>query len=312
MKYGKYFVFKYNEIFLLQGGLSTSAMVKILVEDINDNAPKFSPEVYNVTLTQDHPTSRSFLILNAEDEDSGSLGEVKYRIDSGNDLGVFSLDPVTGELSLYSGLDKFPLFYQMEIEAEDMSGKRGQRKARVNIHVTLDTRDLPVFEQQIYTFSVSEGASPFSKIGRVLPSNQNNARLFLYPEHLKSLFDLNPRTGELSTRTSLDHETRSQFLLNIGAVSTSGHIGYTQVVIHVTDVNDNKPEFQPSLGMVSIPENSPVNTVVSAHTATDADSGLNGQVRYRLVRDPGHHFTIDEDTGVLRTNKVSHIYKIFY
>ena len=60
-----------------------------------------------------------------------------------------------------------------------------------------------------------------------------------------------------------------------------------------------------TLGLVYIPENSPVNTVVSANTALDDDTGDNGDVRYRLVRDPANYFTIDEDTGVLRTNKVS-------
>ena len=69
-------------------------------------------------------------------------------------------------------------------------------------------------------------------------------------------------------------------------------------------VNDNSPRFQPSLGMVSIPENSPVDTIVAANTATDADTGLNGEVSYRLVRNQGQHFSIDQDTGVLRRNKV--------
>ena len=54
-------------------------MVKIAVQDINDNVPEFRPDVYNVTLSQDHPTSSPFLIVSAEDEDSGDYGVVEYR-----------------------------------------------------------------------------------------------------------------------------------------------------------------------------------------------------------------------------------------
>ena len=282
-------------------------MVKIAVEDINDNVPVFSPSVYNVTLGLGQPTGETFLMVRAEDEDSGDLGEVEYVIEAGNEAGSFVLDRVTGALSLYSGLDQFPLFYQLRISARDKAGRSGVLAAEVNIHVVLDTSDIPVFDKLIHEFSVSEDASSFSKIGRVMPrTNQKTARLFLYPEGIKDLFDLNPSTGDLSTRISLDHETRSEFLLNIGAMARSGHISYTQVRLRVLDINDNAPEWPPTLGLVSIPENAPINTVVSANTASDADTGDNGELRYRLVRDTDNTFNIDEVTGVLRTSKVSH------
>ena len=42
--------------------------------------------------------------------------------------------------------------------------------------------------------------------------------------------------------------------------------------------------------------------------ATDADKGINGQVKYSIVQQPnqkGTKFTVDEDTGKIYTNKVS-------
>ena len=144
-------------------------MVKIAVEDINDNVPVFSPSVYNVTLGLGQPTGETFLMVRAEDEDSGDLGEVEYVIEAGNEAGSFVLDRVTGALSLYSGLDQFPLFYQLRISARDKAGRSGALAAEVNIHVALDTSDIPVFDKLIHEFSVSEDASSFSKIGRVMP-----------------------------------------------------------------------------------------------------------------------------------------------
>ncbi len=52
----------------------------------------------------------------------------------------------------------------------------------------------------------------------------------------------------------------------------------------VVDVNDNAPEFGPTLGLVTLPENSPEDTVVFAKEARDLDYGLNGRVNYRLVK----------------------------
>jgi hypothetical protein len=60
--------------------------------------------------------------------------------------------------------------------------------------------------------------------------------------------------------------------------------GYCQIHMRVVDVNDNAPQFGPTLGLVTLPENSPENTIVFAKEARDRDSGLNGKVNYRLVK----------------------------
>ena len=289
----------------MQGGLSTSTMVKIELEDINDNLPVFSPSVYNVTLEPGYPAGQTFLVLRATDLDSAQFGEVEYFLRSGNTGGAFQLDKQTGELSLYSSLAQPPLLHSLEIVAVDGGGSQSALAATVNIHVLADKSSAPLFDSSIYHFTVSEDASKFSAVGKVLPRNMNIGRVFIYPEESKKYFDINPTTGTLSTRHSLDHEKHQTFLLNIGAIRSDAPVmGYCQVSITVLDVNDNKPQFGPTLGLVSIPENSPTNTIVYANEARDADSGDNGVVKYRLVRDSNNYFNIDEDSGVLRTNKV--------
>ena len=294
----------------LQGGLSTSTMVKIELEDINDNLPVFSPSLYNTTLQTSHPVGQTFLLLRATDLDSDQFGEVEFFIKSGNTAGTFQLDKQTGELSLYSSLARSPFLHSLEIMAVDGGGSQSAQPAVVNINVLTELSSAPLFDSSIYHFTVSEDASKFSAVGKVLPQNLNIGRVFIYPEESKKYFDINPTTGTLSTRHSLDHEKHQTFLLNIGASRSDAPVmGYCQVSITVLDVNDNKPQFGPTLGLVSIPENSPTNTIVYANEARDADSGDNGMVKYRLVRDSNNYFNIDEDSGVLRTNKVRPEYK---
>ena len=282
-------------------------MVKVEVDDVNDNVPVFSPSMYNMTLQTSHPVGQTFLMVRATDLDSGDFGQVEYMVRSGNSQGTFQLDRQTGELSLSSPLGLSPALHTLLVQARDGAGRLAAQPAVVNINVLSprSSASAPLFDSSIYHFTVSEDASKFSAVGKVLPQNLNIGRVFIYPEEMKKYFDINPTTGTLSTRHSLDHEDHDTFLLNIGAVRSDAPLmAYCQVTVKVLDVNDNKPQFGPTLGLVAIPENSPINTIVYANQARDRDSGDNGVVKYRLVRDSKNYFNIDTDSGVLTTNKV--------
>ncbi|KAF3838395.1 hypothetical protein F7725_010163 [Dissostichus mawsoni] len=66
------------------------------------------------------------------------------------------------------------------------------------------------------------------------------------------------------------------------------------VVIHVTvlDANDNVPVFTQSVYKASLPENSPLDTLVITVSATDADEGLNSEITY------GFDHISDENSNV--------------
>ncbi|KAL1261564.1 hypothetical protein QQF64_006829, partial [Cirrhinus molitorella] len=77
------------------------------------------------------------------------------------------------------------------------------------------------------------------------------------------------------------------------------------VAIHVTvlDANDNAPVFSQAIYKVSLPENSPTDTVVVRVSATDADEGQNGEVTYefnRISDKAKNLFSLDSNTGVIR------------
>ena len=266
----------------------------------------FFPREYNVTLQKSAVVGHQVVVVRANDADSIQFGEVSYFIGSGNEAGKFAVNQRTGIVTIASSLGQFPSAFRLEIVAKDRTGKTGSENAIVNINVAFDPKESPIFERSIFHFSVSEDASIFSSIGEVIPTTKN-ARLFIYPTELKKFFDINPVSGTVSTKSLLDHEHHPEFLLNIGAKAddtSTPLLGYCQIRITVLDVNDNSPQFGPTLGLVSIPENSASGTIVYANEAKDADSGKNGVVNYRLVRDAKNYFKIDQDSGVLRTNTV--------
>lgn len=82
----------------LQDGLSSQTFVHIDVEDVNDNAPVFSPEKY-VTSVSIHtqPGTELFNIF-ASDRDSGNNGKITYELLPGDSASLFTVDQSTGNM----------------------------------------------------------------------------------------------------------------------------------------------------------------------------------------------------------------------
>ena len=58
--------------------------------------------------------------------------------------------------------------------------------------------------------------------------------------------------------------------------------GFSDVIIYVTDVNDNPPTFSQSEFSISVTENEP-DDVIMTLTAYDDDVGNNALVTYALI-----------------------------
>lgn len=79
--------------------------------------------------------------------------------------------------------------------------------------------------------------------------------------------------GVLRTRKTLDRETTCFYHLLVAAVDGGGNSCTSDILITVTDINDNKPEFSLKTTTFHIPENAQANTLLTRVTATDKDSG---------------------------------------
>ncbi len=90
--------------------------------------------------------------------------------------------------------------------------------------------------------------------------------------------------GELLLNKELDREQQKELTLIVTAVDGGTPPRSGTVAIHVTvlDANDNAPVFSQAVYKVSLPENSPLDTVVVTVSATDADEGQNGEVMYEF------------------------------
>ena len=138
----------------------------------------------------------------------------------------------------------------------------------------------------------------------------NNTLKFLVENATDStVFHLDETTGALTLLKALDFETTREYELDIKVEDVPGEgqdalEDRTELKIHITDVNDNKPIFK--VGNLSptetVQENSAYGTIIATYVAEDADgTSPNNTITYSLRGPDAKSFEIDSETGVLTT-----------
>ncbi|XP_043925348.1 protocadherin Fat 2 [Protopterus annectens] len=288
--------------------LSSSALVEVIITDENDNPPQFTSDVYQGSVIENSPPGQLVASLMTTDADVSENGrQVVCHITGGDPLGQFTVESVGEEWRIFvkKTLDReMTANYFLEVTASD---GRFQATAVVEIYV-LDINDnSPQCDQMVYTGTVSEDASPGLPILTVVardPDHGINAQI-TYTLHGTGAneFRLDPVTGELATLASLDRELKAVYDIFVKATDGGGQSCQMDVVLTVTDVNDNAPAFSSSHYAVAIFDNTTVKMPVAVVLARDLDEGLNSDVVYSLVESASEQFSVESSTGIIRLEK---------
>ncbi|XP_029768360.1 cadherin-18 [Terrapene carolina triunguis] len=144
----------------------------IKVQDINDNAPKFTDGPYIVTVPEMSEMGTSVLQVTATDADDptyGNSARVVYSILQGQPY--FSVDPKTGVIrtALHNMDREAREHYSVVIQAKDMAGQVGGLSGSTTVNITLtDVNDNPPrFPQKHYQLYVPESAQVGSAVGKI-------------------------------------------------------------------------------------------------------------------------------------------------
>ncbi|CAI9170594.1 unnamed protein product [Rangifer tarandus platyrhynchus] len=291
---------------------SGTTQVRILILDINDNAPQFAQAHYQVQVPENSPVGALVVKVSARDLDTGSNGEVSYSLFYNHKMAqIFHLDSYTGEISSQEPLDfEQYTIYPMEIQAQDGAGLMARAKVLVKV---LDINDnAPEVTITSVTTSVPENFPPGAIIALISVHDQDsgdNGQTSCsisgnLPFKLEKLDDNYYR---LVTEKTMDRELTSQYNITITAtdqgtptLSTETHIS-----LQVTDINDNPPTFPHTSYSAYIPENNPRGASIFSVMACDPDSNDNAHVTYSLDEDTlqsaplSSYISINSDTGVL-------------
>ena len=96
----------------------------------------------------------------------------------------------------------------------------------------------------------------------------------------------------------LDDLSAIMFQVTCTAID-SGRRKTIPVVVTISDINDNPPEFIGAPYIIAVPESTPINTTVfRGLAARDPDSNVNGQVEFRVVPSSEGNNEIDGEEAV--------------
>uniref|UniRef100_U3IWV0 Cadherin domain-containing protein n=1 Tax=Anas platyrhynchos platyrhynchos TaxID=8840 RepID=U3IWV0_ANAPP len=110
---------------------------------------------------------------------------------------------------------------------------------------------------------------------------------------------------ELVLAKALDREEAAfhELVLRASDGGEPARTGTARIRVSVLDANDNAPVFSQAVYAVSVPEDVPVSSTLLTLTATDADEGINANVKYSVKKAThlaSEIFYLDPETGSIR------------
>ncbi|XP_077753689.1 protocadherin beta-15-like isoform X1 [Canis aureus] len=274
---------------------SGAAQVRILVLDVNDNAPEFVQKLYQVQVPENSPVGMLVVKVSARDLDTGTNGEISYSyFYSSQEISTtFELNNFSGEVRLIKKLDFETISsYELEIEASDGGGLSG--RCSVSIEVVDVNDNFPELTISSLTSPIPEN-SPETEVAlfrvRDRDSGDNGKMTCGIQDDLPFL--LKPSEENfytLVTNGALDRESQAEYNITITVSDLGTPRLKTQhnITVTVSDVNDNAPAFSQTTYTLRVRENNSPALHIGTVSATDRDAGANAQVTYSLLppRDP--------------------------
>ncbi|XP_032006871.1 protocadherin-17 isoform X1 [Hylobates moloch] len=276
-------------------------MIKVEIQDINDNAPSFSSDQIEMDISENAAPGTRFPLTSAHDPDAGENGLRTYLL-TRDDHGLFGLDVKSRgdgtkfpELVIQKALDREQQNHHTLVLTA-LDGGEPPRSATVQINVkVIDSNDnSPVFEAPSYLVELPENA-PLGTV--VIDLNATDADegpngevLYSFssyvPDRVRELFSIDPKTGLIRVKGNLDYEENGMLEIDVQArdLGPNPIPAHCKVTVKLIDRNDNAP----SIGFVSVrqgalSEAAPPGTVIALVRVTDRDSGKNGQLQCRVL-----------------------------
>ncbi|XP_035527225.1 protocadherin-15-like [Morone saxatilis] len=285
----------------------TTVYIEVLPPN-NQSPPRFPRQQYNLEISEAMRTGATLLNLQAVDRERDPI---MYEIHSGDRHGHFVLQQNSGYLVLDKPLDRESLdYYTLVVTASD-GHPDGTSTATVNIVVTDVNDNDPLFDSSLpvnLTVIEEQNHTYVGQVKAIDPDLGANGQVhYRLVNHQKS-FSINA-TGAIRTAVPLDREVKGHYFLIIEAWDGAVDPRRSRLTLSVTvlDVDDNSPIFTQQTYNVSLPENSPKDTVILQLKAIDADLGSNLTYRIRtegLDQEIPQLFHIDPVTGELSVLKV--------
>ncbi|TSN95695.1 Protocadherin Fat 1 [Bagarius yarrelli] len=292
--------------------LVSTVALKITLEDVNDNPPKFIPPTYRVKVREDLPIGTVVMWLEAHDPDIGTSSQVRYSLVDNGD-GKFEVDKLSGAVRIIHNLDyEKKQVYSLVAKVKD-KGKPISLSSTCHIEVEVvdvnENLHRPLFPTFVDKGSIKEDAPVGTSVMKVTAQDEDKGRDGEIRYSIRDgsglgIFTVDEETGVIRTLELLDRESVPQYWLTVYA-SDGGVVplsSFVEIYIEVQDVNDNAPQTSEPVYYPSVMENSPKDVSVIQIEAFDPDTHSRDRLSYKISSgNPQGFFSIDTKTGLVTT-----------
>ena len=294
--------------------LSTTVMVHVNVKNVNEHAPLFVTTNGSISIPEDTRVGTALHTFSASDDD-GDI-DLHYTVIEGSDS--VAVDGVTGVLYLAASLDRETSnHFNVTVQAGDVDAVNPLTSiSHLNVSITDINDNSPVFTSPVYFVSLVETTSIGSSfslpvctdnddgINSLLSYQVLSACSYVYGNSCVSTavdstpFSFNFSIGEGTVTSLLDYEAVMLYVFEVLCTDQGTPELSASAILHieVIPVNEFTPLFDAPSYNVTVAEDVTVGSSFMTVTASDLDSGLDGELFYSVFSD---RFTVNPSTGEL-------------
>ena len=279
-----------------------TAVVRLHIENINDNPPIFRQTLYSTSIQSMDSAGPIDLFVSATDPDKPE--GIIYGVVQGIGSNDFMISE-NGQIHLVPTNPTLPE-YMLNISAFD-GVFYGYAMLHISI-VGLNT-DPPRFNATSYTASVLENSSAGVFIAQLLATDVDlgiNGNILYSLQNYQNFFSIESETGRITTNAgAVNIDRESNRILSVLVLATDGGFltSLAQLLVSVSDINDNHPVFDRSVFKGFTLHNMHNDEILTIR-ASDQDTGNNSQLTFNFADlDVVNSlpFRIHSDTGVVYT-----------
>ena len=303
-----------------QGNPSLSGFTRVTVRvlDVNDNAPRVvvssaSPDK-QLRVTENSEPLTFIAYVSASDDDDAAAGTVDCYVARHQ----FRLEPLYGgaesEYKLLTAIT-FDRELQSNVPVTLTCSDRGHPGSlsvdvALMVEISDENDNWPVIGRDVYDVEMSEGNEIGAEVVLISASDADTGRnaelrfaLTAVSTTSHQALSIDEKTGSVKADIRLDFETCRLYEYTV-SVSDLGDVPRTStasLILHVTDIDDERPQFSRPSYYFNVLENVPIGTVVGRVSATDNDLNPAFSAVLYHIQDDRVPFSIDRKTGVLST-----------
>ncbi|XP_050835599.1 protocadherin gamma-A7-like [Serinus canaria] len=227
----------------------------------------------------------------------------------------FSLHGRTGHLLTAERIDREQLCEDVQICVLrcELVVEGEMKFYEIQVEITDINDNTPTFREAETELRMSETTAPGSRFPLARAQDPDSGRNSLQSyelsgdEHFSLAMQAGPsgdQRPELVLAKALDREEAAfhELVLRASDGGDPARTGTVRIRVTVVDANDNAPVFSQAEYTVRVPEDVPVGSTLVTVTATDADEGLNGKLKYSyqmVSLKASEMFHLDAETGAI-------------